>query len=60
MASRAAQKEALYDSGVAGAKDFLAHWDFEEYKRTYRTALAEPRRREQVLPGAAIGAAEIR
>jgi NTE family protein len=28
-----AEKQALYDSGAAAARDFLATWDFDEWKR---------------------------
>lgn len=47
------RKEALYQSGAAAAKDFLAHWDFEEYKALYRSGQPVPRRRDQVLPASA-------
>lgn len=43
------QKEALYDSGRAAAKDFLAHWDFEAYKAMYRGGKAPPARRDLAL-----------
>jgi NTE family protein len=45
----AERKEALYQSGVAAAKDFLAHWDFDRYKALYRSGRPIPRRREQAL-----------
>jgi NTE family protein len=44
------QKETLYQSGIKGAKEFLDHWDFEEYKAMYRSGQPLPSRREQVLP----------
>jgi NTE family protein len=43
------QKEALYDSGIAGAKHFLETWDFEKYKALYRSGGQGPTRRELVL-----------
>ena len=46
------QKEALYESGRAAARDFLAHWDFEAYKAIYRRGQAPPTRRSQALPKA--------
>ena len=48
-----AQKEALYQSGVSGAKTFLAHWDFQKYIAQYRSGQPVPTRREQVLSQAA-------
>jgi hypothetical protein len=44
------QKEALYQSGRKAAKEFLDHWDFEEYKALYRSGQPLPTRRELVLP----------
>ena len=43
------RKEALYQSGMAAAKDFLDHWNFEEYVAEYRSGKPLPRRREHVL-----------
>lgn len=43
------QKEALYQSGVSGAKTFLAHWDFQKYVAQYRSGQPVPTRREQML-----------
>ncbi len=40
------QKEALFQSGVAAATEFLQQWDFEAYKRLYRSGRREPTRRE--------------
>lgn len=48
-----AQKEALHESGVTAAKNFLAQWDFEQYKALYRSGRREPSRREVALPKAA-------
>jgi hypothetical protein len=31
------QKVALYDAGQAAARDFLATWDFEQYKARFRS-----------------------
>src|SRR5262249_60886044 len=45
----AERKEALYQSGVAAAKDFVAHWDFDRYKALYRSGRPIPSRREQTL-----------
>jgi NTE family protein len=45
----AAQKEALYQSGVSAAKTFLDHWDFQKYIALYRSGQPVPTRREQVL-----------
>jgi NTE family protein len=42
------QKEALYQSGIQAATDFLAYWDFEKYKRYYRSGIPLPSRREMV------------
>jgi NTE family protein len=47
------RKEALYQSGVAAAKDFLAHWSFPAYVARYRSGQPLLRRRELVLPTAA-------
>jgi NTE family protein len=44
-----ADKEALYQSGVTAATDFLKTWDFDAYKRKYRGGAPLPHRREQVL-----------
>lgn len=44
------QKEGLYASRVKAAQDFLAHWDFTEYKALYRSGRPIPTRRERVLP----------
>jgi NTE family protein len=44
-----AEKQTLFDNGVAAAKDFLDHWDFDAYKALYRSGAPQPRRREQVL-----------
>jgi NTE family protein len=44
-----AQKEALYQSGVAASRDFLAHWDFNEYKKLYRSGEAIPSRHQRLL-----------
>jgi NTE family protein len=38
------QKAALYESGQAAARDFLATWDFEQYKARFRTGTPEVRR----------------
>jgi NTE family protein len=43
------QKEALYQSGVKAATDFLTHWDFETYKKYYRSNIPLPGRHEIVL-----------
>jgi len=40
------QKEALFQSGVAAATEFLQQWDFEAYKRLYRSGRRGPTRRE--------------
>lgn len=48
------QKEALYESGRAAAKDFLAHWSFGAYKTLYRGDSPPPTRRELALSPAAI------
>jgi NTE family protein len=32
-----ATRQLLYDSGRHAATEFLATWDFEQYKATYRT-----------------------
>jgi NTE family protein len=42
------QKEALYQSGRKAAQDFLATWDFEAYKKAYRSSQPVPTRRELV------------
>jgi NTE family protein len=42
------QKQALYDSGVAAARDFMGHWDFERYKELYRRGAATRKRRDRV------------
>jgi NTE family protein len=39
-----AQKVALYESGQAAARAFLATWDFEQYKARFRGGAAEVRR----------------
>jgi NTE family protein len=39
-----AQKAALYASGEAAARDFLATWDFDEYKARFRSGAPEVRR----------------
>lgn len=44
------QKETLFNSGIKGANDFLAHWDFEKYKALYRSNQPLPSRRDMVLP----------
>jgi len=49
-----AEKDALYESGRNAARAFLAHWDFDEYTRLYRSGRAMPGRREQVLPSAPV------
>jgi predicted acylesterase/phospholipase RssA len=46
------QKAALYESGQAAARDFLATWDFEPYKARFRTGAPEVRRQ----PGLALPA----
>lgn len=46
------KKTALYESGRAAARAFLAHWDFEQYTAQYRSGRPIPSRREQVLPQA--------
>jgi NTE family protein len=38
------QKVALYESGQAAARAFLATWDFEQYKARFRTGIPEVRR----------------
>jgi NTE family protein len=38
------QKVALYDAGQAAARDFLATWDFEQYKARFRSGAPEVRR----------------
>jgi NTE family protein len=43
--------DALYYSGVQGARAFFSTWDFERYKATFRQA-AEKTRRELVLMAA--------
>lgn len=43
-------RDALYQSGRAGATEFLAHWNFEEYKATFRSGSPEPRRRDLTNP----------
>jgi NTE family protein len=40
-----AQKEALYQSGRAGAEAFLKAWDFEDYKARFRTGRPDVKRR---------------
>lgn len=39
------EKEALYEAGVAAAREFLATWDFEEWKRNYSRWAGLDRRR---------------
>jgi NTE family protein len=39
-----AQKAALYASGEAAARNFLATWDFEQYKARFRSGAPEVRR----------------
>jgi NTE family protein len=46
------QKEELYQSGVSAGQQFLAQWDFEQYKSLYRSGHPEPSRHEQALPKA--------
>ena len=38
------QKVALYDTGQTAARDFLATWDFEQYKARFRSGAPEVRR----------------
>jgi NTE family protein len=42
-------KQALYQSGFKAAQEFLKTWDFEEYKKLYRSGKPLPTRREQLL-----------
>jgi NTE family protein len=44
------QKEALYQSGVKAAQEFLTTWNFDEYKKLYRSGKPVPSRRELLLP----------
>jgi NTE family protein len=44
-----AQKEALYQSGMAAANDFLAHWNFDEYRKLYRSGEPVQTRHEQLM-----------
>lgn len=46
------QKEALYQSGVKAAKDFINNWDFEKYKAEYRNGQPVPSRRDLVRTAA--------
>jgi NTE family protein len=43
-----AQSQALFDSGKAAAQQFLNSWDFDAYKRKFRTGQV-PSRRETAL-----------
>ena len=42
------EKEELYDSGAKAAQEFLAKWDFNEYKKYYRSGIPLPSRRDMV------------
>ena len=42
------QKVALYDAGQAAARDFLATWDFEQYKARFRSGAPEVRRQPRL------------
>jgi len=48
------RKEALYQSGVKAATDFLQQWDqaggFEAYKKLYRSGAPIPSHHEMVMP----------
>jgi NTE family protein len=48
-------KEALYQSGVEAAQQFLDTWDFDEYKTLYRSGKPLPTRHELLLPKAKAG-----
>ncbi len=41
--------EALYKSGQDAAETFLATWDFEAYKKAFRSDVQQPTRREAVV-----------
>jgi NTE family protein len=43
-----AQKVALYASGEAAARAFLASWDFEQYKARFRSGAPEVRRQPEL------------
>lgn len=54
------QKDALYESGRAAAQTFLAHWNFDEYVRTYRSGRPIPTRRQSVMPTATESATAVK
>jgi NTE family protein len=41
-------KAALYEAGQAAARDFLATWDFEQYKARFRSGAPEVRRQPEL------------
>src|SRR3954463_14577779 len=43
-----AQKERLYESGRSGARDFLATWNFDEYKARFRSGQIDTRRQPEL------------
>ena len=40
------QKEALYESGVAGAEEFFKHWNFEQFKAEVKIRAAQHRHKQ--------------
>ena len=51
-------KHRLFQSGYDAATEFLRTWDFEAYKRAFRSGRAQPSRRDRLV--ADIGAAPAR
>jgi hypothetical protein len=45
------QKNLLYASGVDAARNFLAHWDWDAYKKLFRSGSEPPSRRQLILGG---------
>jgi len=43
------EKDLLYSSGMDAAKDFLADWDWEAYKRLFRSGSEPPTRRQLIV-----------
>ena len=48
-----AQKQQLYESGQAGAREFLKTWNFEQYKSQFRGGQLDVRRQPAMLRPAA-------